>query len=137
MLKITKVIEKNVEINLYVNLLFGLIMGLFFVSAGLFLYINKQQIIPTAIFTKMFKLIFIQIIGIPINKIIDVIRHIQLFVACIPKEGILNILYINKNVIISLKIPRIIDKNVIVINFEIVIYSPVRPYLIFSILSLL
>ena len=127
-LSITNMIAKIVEINLYVNLLFGLTIGLFFVSAGLFLNINIHPIIPIISFKIEFKCMFKQAIGRPIKIIDDVTRQIQVFVACIPKDGILRMLYISKNIIISLNIPSINEIITIIISFDMVKYIAVSPY---------
>ena len=135
-LNITYIIENIVEMILYVSLRLGLTIGLFFVSAGLFLNINKHPVIPIITLLIKFNCMFKQTIGSPINIITDDIRHIQLFVACIPNDGILRTLYINKNITVSLNKPRIIDINAIIINLEIVKYIPVRPYSISASLTL-
>ena len=73
--------------------------------------------------------------GAVINIKVDDTKQIQLFVACIPKEVALIILYIIVNIISSFKIPRTNAIKNMIIVFEIVKYNPVKPYSIISILS--
>ena len=76
------------------------------------------------------------IYGIPKKIIMDDIKHIQLFVACNPKDGVLIMLYIIVNSNISLNIPSNIDITKITIILEITRYIPTSPYSIsFNLIS--
>ena len=57
-------------------------------------------------------------------------KHIQLLVACNPKEVALIMLYINKKIITSLNIPNKTAKAKIIIILVICKYRPSNPYLI-------
>ena len=130
-------IANIVDIILNLNLLFLLTIGFFSVSAGEFLNINNTPSIDIIILNIIGNSIIIDKYGIPINKVVETIKQIQLFVACNPKDGILIMLYIIENIITSLNIPRINDINIITINFENVRYILTRPYSIsFNLISL-
>ena len=115
---------------LYIILLFLFIIGLLCVSAGENRSIPIIDIRPIIIFVIVFSFIFIAISGIPMNDIVDDIRHIQLFFACIPNDGVRIIVYISRNIIYSFVIFNSIAIVVITISFVIVRYSPSSPYLI-------
>jgi len=93
---ITYIIEIIVERILYIFLLFLFTIGLLCVSAGEKIDICIVNIIPIIIFVIILSSIFLIISGIPINIIVDDNKHIQLFVACSPNDGILIMLYINR-----------------------------------------
>jgi hypothetical protein len=118
---IENIIAEIVEINFNTNLLFLFTMGFFFVSAGAFLYIKMISIIQIIILICMLNNIYLQIRGIPINVIIELIQHIQLFVACNPNPVALSTLKNNINIKASLKIPNIKEINNTTIILEIVI----------------
>lgn len=124
------IIEIVVDSILYIFLLFLFTIGRFFVSAGENVIIPIVSIIPIIIFVILFSVIIFINNGIPINIIVDETRHIQLFVACNPNEGILMMLYIRRNIIYSFIIPNIIAIVVIMISFDSVRYSPSNPYFI-------
>ena len=119
-----------VDIALYIFLLFLFTIGRFFVSAGANINIVIVNIDPIIIFIIMFSSIVFIISGSPMKVIVDVNRHIQLFVACNPNDGILIMLYINMNIISSLNIPSIAATIPIIISLLISRYSVSSPYFI-------
>lgn len=123
-------IEIIVESILYIFLLFLFTIGLLCVSAGENMNIVIVSIIPRIIFIVIVSSIVFIMSGSPMNTIVDDSRHIQLFVACSPNDGILIMLYINRNIINSLNNPSIIASTAIIINLLNIKYSDSSPYLI-------
>lgn len=130
--RIIYVIAIIVDSTLYIVLLFLLIIGLFIVSAGENKYIPIIDIIPIIIFGVMFSFVYIDNSGNPTNDIVDDIRHIHDFDACIPNDGAFTIEYIARKIKNSLNIPNIMHMILIITIFVIVRYIPSKPYLISS-----
>jgi len=74
-------IAKMTLMNLYLFLFFALIKGLFNVSAGANKIKLIKQIIENNIKNQSGKSKFVQISGIPIKEILEVIQHHKLFEA--------------------------------------------------------
>lgn len=127
---ITNIVAIIVEVILYTIRLFGLIIGFFAVSAGLFLNISNIPIIPKMIFGNIGMVTIVHRYAEPINIKVEDTKQIQLFVACIPKDVILNRLYITVNTMSSFSIPNMNAIAPITIVLEIVMYILANPYLI-------
>ncbi len=125
-------IANIVDNILYTFLRVLFIIGLFIVSAGENKHIPIIDIAPIIIFIVSVSVVYIESNGNPMNDIVDVIKHIHDFDACIPNDGARIIEYIIKNIKYSLNIPSIIDNALIIIIFVIVRYIPSSPYLISS-----
>ena len=113
------IIAVNTEEYLKNNLLFLLTIGLLYVSAGLFLNINKIEIIP--IIDLMYIGIdkYLEAKGKPTKIIVELIKQIQLFVACNPNDTALIGIYKIVNITTSFNIPNNVDIIKIMINLVI------------------
>ena len=79
----------KVDINLNLSRLVLLMIGLLYVSAGAFLHTLKIHIEQITALWMQDISTCLHIRGTPIKIIVEAIQHIQLLVACNPKEGVL------------------------------------------------
>ena len=126
--KITYIIEIIVEDILKNNLLLGLTIGLLCVSAGAFLNVKRIPIKQKIAFKYILIFKWMLIIGNPINAKIELIKQIQLFVACKPNPVDRKTLKSKLNINTSFNIPRNKDISMIIIILEIVKYILTNPY---------
>ena len=131
------IIEINTEEYLKNNLLFLFTIGLLCVSAGLFLNISNMEVIPIIDLRYVGISKYLDIKGRPTNIIVELTKHIQLFVACNPNDTALIGMYIIVNNTTSLNIPSRADIIKIRINFVTNKYIATSPYFNSSCLMLL
>lgn len=113
------IIATNVEIILYFFLDLLFIIGFFLVSAGAFFNIKIIQITQIMVFINILIFTFMHVYVKPTKTNVELIKQIQLFVACNPNAGILIKVNSDVKIIISLNIPKKTHNNEIIINLEI------------------
>lgn len=122
------IIEIDTEEYLKNNLLFLFTIGLLCVSAGLFLNISNMEIIPIIDLRYVGISKYLDIKGRPTNIIVELTKHIQLFVACNPNDTALIGIYMMVNNITSFNVLNKKASIKIIINLVTNKYIATRPY---------